>query len=123
MVAPLARASSTWASMPSTAAALISGPTSVAGSNGSPTDRASMAATNRSVNSSATSAWTMNRLAAMHDWPPFWTRACTATGHGPVEVGRREDDERVAPAELEDDLLTHRPGLGGHGPAGADATR
>ena len=22
----------------------------------------------------------MNRLAAMHDWPLFWTRACTATG-------------------------------------------
>ena len=52
-----------------TAARSPRGPTSVAGSNGSPTERASMPATKPSVNASATCRWTMNRLAAMHDWP------------------------------------------------------
>ena len=42
-------------------------------------DRAAMAATNRSVTTSATSSCTMNRLPAIQDWPAFCTRACTAT--------------------------------------------
>ncbi len=37
-----------------------------------------MAAVNRSEKSSYTFRWTMNRLAAMQDWPLFWTRAVTA---------------------------------------------
>ncbi|CAM5456395.1 hypothetical protein SCALM49S_05162 [Streptomyces californicus] len=37
-----------------------------------------MPSVNRSANSSYTSAWTMNRLAAMQDCPLFWTRAVTA---------------------------------------------
>ena len=80
MAAPLDRASSTWASMVSLAAAVTSGPTSVAGSKGSPTERASMPATKPSVKASATASWTMNRLAAMQDWPVFCTRASTPTG-------------------------------------------
>src|SRR5664280_1487471 len=79
MVAPLALASSTWAAMVSRAAALTNGPTSVAGSNGSPTDRAAIPDTKPSVKASAMSACTMNRLAAMHAWPAFRTRACTPT--------------------------------------------
>ncbi len=63
----------------------------------------------------------MKRLAAMHDWPAFCTRACDPDGDGPVEVGRRQHDERVAAPELEDDLLAHRTGLGGHRPPGPHA--
>ncbi len=37
-----------------------------------------MASVKRCRNSSATSSTTMNRLAAMHDCPLFWTRAVTA---------------------------------------------
>ena len=38
---------------------------------------------------------------------------------GPVEISRRQDDERVAATELQDHLLSDGPGLGSHGPAGA----
>lgn len=51
---------------------------SVASSSGSPTVRARMPAVKCSANASWTSACTMKRLAAMQDWPLFWTRAVTA---------------------------------------------
>ena len=50
----------------------------VAGSKGSPTTRVSIDSMKRDSNSSATASTTMNRLAAMHDWPLFCTRAVTA---------------------------------------------
>ncbi len=58
---------------------VASGPTSVASSVGSPTTSAAIRATKAAANCSYTSVCTMNRLAAMHDWPLFWQRAVTAT--------------------------------------------
>ncbi len=51
---------------------------SVSSSSGSPTVSAFVPATKASTNSSYTSVWTMNRSAAMHDWPLFIVRAVTA---------------------------------------------
>ena len=42
-------------------------------------------------------------------------------GHGTFEVRGRQHDERVAPAQLQDDLLPDRAGLGAHGTSGPDA--
>jgi len=46
---------------------------------GSPTVRAASFSPNSRVNSTATSVWTRNRLAAMQLCPLFWQRAVTAT--------------------------------------------
>src|SRR5919107_2036898 len=78
-LAPLATASATSSSTSVRPDSVASGPTSVASSMGSPTANADMLATNASVNSSYTSECTMNRLAAMQDWPLFWQRAVVAT--------------------------------------------
>jgi hypothetical protein len=58
---------------------VASGPMSVFGSMGSPMRRARMPPTRRRSKSSATDSTTMNRLAAMHDWPLLIVRAVTAT--------------------------------------------
>ncbi len=47
----------------------------------------------------------MNRLAAMQDWPLFWTRAVTAVAAARGDVGGRQHEEGVAAAELQDRLL------------------
>ena len=52
---------------------------SVASSIGSPTFMAAISATNSRSNSSYTASCTMNRLAAMHDWPLLMHRATAAT--------------------------------------------
>ena len=58
---------------------MASGPTWVSGSIGSPTVSAAIFSAKTRVNSSATSACTKNRLAAMQLCPLFWQRAVTAT--------------------------------------------
>ena len=57
---------------------VASGPTSVAGSIGSPTLSACIFAVKPRSNASATPSDTMKRLAAMHDCPLLTTRALTA---------------------------------------------
>ncbi len=51
---------------------------STEGSRGSPLFRAAIFSTNRFSKASATSRWTMKRLAAMQDWPLLIVRALTA---------------------------------------------
>ena len=57
---------------------VASGPTSVAGSSGSPTLSACIFSVKPRSNASATASATMKRLAAMHDWPLLTMRAFTA---------------------------------------------
>ena len=76
-VAPWLRASSTWAASWSRWALVTMGPTWVAGLSGSPTTRAFIASTKRSMNSSAIGSTTMKRLAAMQDCPLLSRREVT----------------------------------------------
>jgi hypothetical protein len=57
---------------------VASGPTSTFGSIGSPTRNAAAASTKRRSKSSAIGSATMNRFAAIHDWPLLIIRAFTA---------------------------------------------
>ena len=120
---PGATASSTWPTSSSRWASVTIGPTSVAGSKGSPTTSASIAAVKRSRNSSCTSSTTMNRLAAMHDCPLFCTRAVTAVRTHASRSAEGKHDEGVRAAELEHALLQRVPGGRGHRHAGALAPR
>ena len=72
--APDATASSIHSLTRSRSPGVISGPTSVPGSIGSPTLSLAMLATSLSVNASATSSWTRIRWIEMHDWPA-WEKA------------------------------------------------
>ena len=72
--APASTASSTQALTRSRSPGVISGPTSVSGSSGSPTRRVSVLATRRSVKASATSSWTRIRWIEMQLWPA-WEKA------------------------------------------------
>ena len=63
-------------------------------------------------------ASTMNRLAAMQDWPLLMVRASTAVRHGAVEIGAGHHHEGVAAAQFEHRLLDLRGRLGGHLRAG-----
>src|SRR5262249_48163315 len=108
--------SSTWACSASRRSIRACGPTCVSGARGSPMRRAPSSAANRFMNGSRTPPTTMKRLAAMQLWPLFTRRASAGTpaaggarpggprgGGGGVGVG--EDDEGLAPAELEHRLL------------------
>ena len=63
----------------------------------------------------------MKRLAAMHDWPLFCVRDCTAVFHGLFQVGAGQDEERVAAAKFQDGALELRSGRARDRPARADA--
>ena len=76
--APAATVLRTRSSTSSRIAGVASGPISVAGSIGSPTFSAAICSTKRRSNCAATSRCTMNRLAAMQDWPLLIVRALTA---------------------------------------------
>ena len=76
--APLLTASSTSSSRSVRPCSVASGPTSVASSVGSPMTRPRNPSVKASTNWSYTSAWMMNRFAAIQDWPLFCTRAVTA---------------------------------------------
>ena len=61
----------------------------------------------------------MKRLAALHAWPAFSSRAATAASTTPSRSSVREQDEGIGAAELEHDLLEVAPGDLGDGGAGA----
>ena len=93
--------------------ASASGPTSVAGSIGSPTFSAAMRRDERRARTRrAIASCTMKRFAAMQDWPLLMVRAVHGGLHRRVEVRARHHDERIAPAELEHGLLDD-PARGG----------
>ena len=69
--APSATAAAIHDSARRAASSLIIGPTSVAGSSGSPTRRFPTRVTNRTRNSSNTSRCTRIRCTEMHDWPAY----------------------------------------------------
>ena len=79
--APAATASSIHSLTRSRSPGVISGPTSVSGSSGSPTVSVSTLATRRSVKASATSSWTRIRWIEMQLWPACekaWSLALSA---------------------------------------------
>ena len=84
---------------------MASGPSSVFSSNGSPTCRLSIRATNFFSNSAAIGSATMKRLAAMQDCPLFCTRAVTAVSTAASEIGAGHHDKRIAPAQFEHNFL------------------
>ena len=66
----------------------------------------------------------MKRLAAMQVWPVLILRALTATlAAALIQVGVRQDDEGVRPAQLQHGLLDRPTRRGGHVAAGGVAAR
>ncbi len=82
-----------------------SGPTSVAGSSGSPSLRAFAPSTNRAMNASQTSSWMNARWTLMHTWPAYAKPPIEDPLDRPVEVRGLVDDDPGIAAELEHDLL------------------
>ena len=85
-----------------------SGPTSVAASMGSPTRSAFIFATKPDSNFAAISSATINRFAAMQDWPLLTILAATAVLTALSKISARHNDERVAPTEFQNTFLICR---------------